>query len=121
MANRVRIGMTILAVPALLAGCGPNPIRDPAQLAAIRAEARALMADPPVDASSRVPERRWPRAIASLRPEWVRIDADGVEIVTKIYFDDSWGYFVPRDPARRPPARTGYSAVGEGIYWFHFS
>jgi hypothetical protein len=120
MAKRVRMGMSVAAALAL-AGCGPNPIRDPAELKAIRAEAQALMADPQVDASSRVPEARWPVAIASLRPEWVRIDADGVEIVTKIYFDDSWGYLVPRDPAQRPPARTGYLAVGEGVYWFHFS
>lgn len=105
----------------LLAGCGPTPARDPATLSAIRAEARTLMSNPQVDASSRVPESRWPRTIASLRPEWVRVDEDGVDILVKVYFDDAWGYFVPRHPAM-PRQRPGnHTRVGEGIYWYHFS
>ncbi|NYT41288.1 hypothetical protein HZY97_11005 [Sphingomonas sp. R-74633] len=120
--GQLREGMLVnLAALWLLAGCSPGHTRDPATLQAIRAEAQALMANPQVDASSRVPESRWPPAIAALRPEWVRIDEDGVEIPVRIYFDDSWGYFIPRDPRKPLKPRSGYSALGEGIYWYHFS
>ncbi|WHU01889.1 hypothetical protein [Sphingomonas sp. NIBR02145] len=119
--GRMRAQAVICVAVLVLPGCRPNPAQDPATLAAIRAEARALMANPHVDASSRVPESHWPRTIGSLRPEWVRIDEDGVDIPVKVYFDDSWGYWVPRDPARLPGRRSGYRAVGEGIYWYHFS
>jgi hypothetical protein len=73
----------------------------------------------PIKTSVLVPKSRWPRVIASLRPEFVSIYPDGVDIMTKPYFDGGWGYFVARNE-RKPPEPAGrFSALGVGVYWYH--
>ena len=102
---------------ALLTGCA-FPTRDPSKLKAIRAEALELMAQAAASEPS-LPESAWPPAIASLDPEFVTIRPDEVDIATKIYFEDHWGYVIPKDP-RKPPERAfSVSDLGHGVYWYH--
>lgn len=119
MAGLVKVrGTAMLAALALLAGCGPRPTHDPATLKAIRAEAQALAASRPVNADSTIPEAQWPHGIAALRPQRVWADKSGVGILIEAEFDDSFGYFVPRDPGFRPANDVRYQALGEGVFWF---
>jgi hypothetical protein len=111
-------GGVVLAAIVLLVACEPRPTWDRAKLKAIRAEAEVLMAKPSGQDRD-LPKAAWPRTIAALRPEFVWVDSDGVEIMTKPYFDGGWGYFVPRDP-RTPPEPAGrFEKAGEGVYWHH--
>lgn len=103
---------------ALLAGC-ERPTHDPSLLAAINAESRILMLAHPIDASTTVPKRQWPYAIASLKPENVTVYPHGVDISMKPYFDGGWGYFVSRDERETPQPAGRFSKLGEGIYWYH--
>jgi len=111
--------MAVLSALVLLVGCGPRPTRDQAMLKAIRAEALVLMASPAHDDASVLPKARWPQTIAALRPERVWVDPDGVEILTKGYFDGGWGYFVPRDPRQPLEPQGRFEKAGEGVYWHH--
>lgn len=120
MIGRMRKGaLGAMAALALLAGCGPAPARDPATLKAIKAEALAMMADPPAETFVLVAEHRWPHAIAGLRPNFVTVDQSGLDIVIQPYFDGGWGYFVPRDPHQSLQPEGRFSALGEGVYWYH--
>lgn len=111
-------GAVILAAIVLLIACEPRPTWDRTRLKAIRAEAELLMAKPPATDRD-LPKAAWPQTIAGLHPEFVSVYADGVEIMTKPYFDGGWGYFVPRDP-RTPPQPAGrFEMAGEGVYWHH--
>jgi len=109
----------------LLAGC-TRPTHDQSTLTAIKAESQILMVTERAvtfgtvtKAIVTVPKSRWPRVIASLKPEWVIVDQDGVNIVIKPFFDGGWGYFVPRSE-REPPEPAGrYSELGQGVYWYH--
>jgi hypothetical protein len=75
---------------ALLSGC-ERPTRDLTKLKAIKVEAQLLMRAYPIDADP--PKAQWPHTIASLEPDFVMINADGVHITTRTYFDGGWGYF----------------------------
>lgn len=70
-------------------------------------------------AEAEVPKPKWPRAIASLEPDFVSIYADGVHITTKAYFDGGWGYFVPRREQSPPEPVDRIEDVGQGVYWWH--
>lgn len=76
-----------------------------------------LMKSYPVDAKVR--KLQWPPRIASLRPEFVSINEDGVHITTKPYFDGGWGYFVPRREGGLPEPVERFEEVGQGVYWWH--
>lgn len=102
---------------ALLGGCA-FPTHDPSKLKAIRAEALALMAQAAASEPS-LPESAWPPAIASLDPELVFVDPDEVDIVTKIWFEDHWGYVIPKEPRKAPERAFGVSNLGHGVYWYH--
>jgi hypothetical protein len=109
----------------LLTGC-TRPTHDQSTLKAIKAESQILMlTEQPVTYGTvpkvivTVPKSRWPRVIASLKPEWVTVFPDGVDIMIKPFFDGGWGYFVPRSE-REPPEPAGrYSELGQGVYWYH--
>lgn len=73
--------LAALAVLAFVSGC-ERPTHDRIKLAAIEAEAQMLM-KASVDAN--VDKARWPRTIASLEPEFVMINPDGVHITTRAY------------------------------------
>jgi hypothetical protein len=106
-----------LAALTLLAGCA-WPSRDPAVLKAIRAESELLMATWPADRREDVPQARWPRTIAQLEPEWVRVTPQGVDILVKAQMDGGWGYFVaPRHPTLGRPGRP-MTDLGDGVYWY---
>lgn len=106
-----------VAAALTLGGC-EWPTHNPAKLKEIRTEAHALMKAHPGQAD--IPPEQWPRAIAALEPEFVRIGPQGVHITTRAYFDGGWGYFVPtprRGYVHEPGGR--YKEVGRGIYWWH--
>jgi hypothetical protein len=123
----------VLAIAlTLLTGC-TRPTHDQSTLKAIKAESQFLMVTeravtygtvpkdnvPVPKAMETVPKSRWPRVIASLKPEWVTVFPDGVDIMIKPFFDGGWGYFVPRSE-REPPEPAGrYSELGQGVYWYH--
>ena len=111
-----RVSFAILAAAGLLGGCN-RPTSDAVKLAAIEAEARMLMKALPAEAA--VPKAQWPQAIASLEPESVAVDADGVHITTKAYFDGGWGYFVPRRREYVPEPAGQFREVRKGVYWWH--
>lgn len=106
--------LALLAVPAVF----PWPTYDRRTLKEIRAESRILMRTYPVTGSTEVPRSRWPRAIASLEPEDVRVRPDGVHIWAVPFFDGGWGYLVARDERKPPEWEERYIALGEGVYWW---
>jgi hypothetical protein len=108
----------LLAPIILLAGC-TGPTRDRSTLKAIKAESATLMAAHPTGGNMRVPKSRWPHVIASLEPELVIVNPDGVDILAKPYFDGGWGYFVPRNERQAPQPEGRFSQLDRGIYWYH--
>lgn len=97
-----------------------GPTFDRAKLAAIRAEAHALMRTHPSPASGDwvdVPPRDWPRTIAGLHPERVQVTGWGLNIATKSYFDGGWGYHIPRDRNGLPMPPGCYSEPSAGVFW----
>ena len=120
------VAFAVLAIALiLLTGC-TRPTYDQSTLKAIKAESQVLMATQRAETYGPVPKRhvtfpknRWPQVIASLKPEWVAVFPDGVDIMIKPFFDGGWGYFVPRSE-REPPEPAGrYSELGQGVYWHH--
>jgi hypothetical protein len=101
---------------AALAGC-TRPTHDYATLAAIKTESLALMRAHPTKMDHPLPKGDWPRVIASLRPEFVRVDQEGVDIMVKPDFDGGYGYYVLRKGQELPGPAQMYSKLGEGIYW----
>ena len=116
--KRISRGGALIVLTALvvLGGC-EGPIHDRAKLKAIQAEAQMLMNAYPLDAT--LTKARWPRAIASLEPEFVMINPDGVHITTKADFDGGWGYFVPRKDGDLPEPVARFEEAGQGVYWWH--
>jgi hypothetical protein len=117
--SKYRFVVAVLAIAlTVLAGCA-QPTTDEPTLKAIAAESQMLMVAERTETFVNVPKSRWPRVIASLKPEFVTVFPDGVEIVIKPFFDGGWGYFVPRS-AREPPKPAGrYRELGHGVFWFH--
>jgi len=107
-----------LAALLLLSGC-ERPTHDPSKLIAIRAESETLMKAYSGVTAQSVPKQRWPQAIASLKPDLVSIDVDGVHITTKANFDGGWGYFVPRKDRELPEPAERFEVIGQGVYWWH--
>lgn len=102
----------------LLSSC-ERPTRDPVKLAAIKTESEILMKAQTGKNDEFVPNPAWPRGIASLKPDSVSIDADGVHITVKPYFDGGWGYFVPREEQQLPEPVGRFNEAGQGVYWWH--
>jgi len=88
-------------------------------LSAIKGEAHTLMLVYPVEKGFLdLPRDRWPRVIASLKPEFVTVGQDGVDVMIKPDFDGGWGYFVPKE-GKTPPFPPGSCTyVDEGVYWY---
>lgn len=109
------LGLALLPILALLATCA-QPTRDPSKIKAIRAESLELIAAGPTGAFTTAPKGGWPPAIASLDPDSVSVEPDGVDIMIKPSFDGGWGYYIPRDE-RNVPRNPGTSPLGHGVYW----
>lgn len=101
---------------ALLGGC-ERPTNDTATLGAINTEAHMLMRAHP--AAAELTQAQLPPAIASLEPEFVMINPDGVHITTRANLDGGWGYFVPRRYENLPEPTARFEEVGQGVYWWH--
>lgn len=110
-------GFATVAALTSLSGCA-RPTLDHSTLKAIRDESEILMKVHRVEADEEVPQARWPRSIASIEPQMVSINSDGVYITTKAYFDGGWGYFVPRQQRALPEPVERFEEVGQGIYWW---
>lgn len=113
---------------AILAAVGiylafPHPIYDQARLKAIGAEALLLEPAHPVKPPAQwanIPKDQWTPAIASVHPLWVTVYPGTVMITERVYFDDSWGYFIPRDGRKPANCSNDCWEVSQGVYWFHF-
>jgi hypothetical protein len=116
----VRRVLAVACAAASLSACA-FPTRNPATLHAIRSEAAALMATHPVKPPNdwaNVPEKQWPAAIASLKPEHVTVYRWGVDIVVKPSFDGGWGYQIARNRKDLPNPQGCYSKVYGGVFWY---
>ncbi len=76
-----------------------------------------LMRAYPIDADP--PKAQWPHTNASLEPEFVMINQDGVHITTRAYFDGGWGYSVPRGAQDSPEPAGRFEEAGQGVYSWH--
>jgi hypothetical protein len=109
------------------------PVRDPAVLKALNAEARVLIAKKFVTTKKwsreanvegehgeiTVRKTEWPPTIASLHPEFVTVyPGDSVEILTEIYFDGGWGYWVQIGNSQLPGPKERYEYLGENVYFW---
>jgi len=111
-------GLVILLSVGSILGCA-FPTHDRDKLAAVRAESYALLQAHVTTQVSEIPEREWPSAIASLRPETVWVDKDGVEILVKPFFDGGYGYYVPREGREQQVSRELFKNLGQGVFWHH--
>ncbi|WP_324749076.1 hypothetical protein SH591_10490 [Sphingomonas sp. LY54] len=113
--NRVVV-LAVVAALVLISAC-ERPIQNPTKLSAIKVEAQMLMKAHPVAAE--ITRAQWPPAVASLKPEFVTIDPDGLHITTRAYFDGGWGYFVPRKSGPLPEPVGRFEKVADGVFWWH--
>lgn len=97
---------------------GTGLIEDQTELRAIKGEAELLMSEGPAKGWT-VPKSQWPPAIARLRPQAVTVEADGVDILTRPFFDGGWGYLIPRHGRAAPEPAGRFSAAGQGVYRYH--
>jgi hypothetical protein len=89
---------------------------DQSVLKAIKAESLTLMATAPTETYSNAPKSRWPRMIASLKPQWVTVyPGHGVLILITPFFDGGWRYYVPK--SEQEPPEPGCSRIGQGVHW----
>ena len=74
------------------------------------------------DRSGEVPESEWPYAIADvLHPEAIRIEEEGVYILTSAFLASETGVFVPRHPKLFTPvpgADPEYNRVALDVYTY---
>jgi len=98
----------------------PHPTHDQAELKAIAAESRRLMATHPIIPPERwvaVPENQWPPVITSLKPFSVTVYRGNVHISTKPYFDGGWGYGFAPDKRNLGMLAECWSELGHGVFW----
>lgn len=90
---------TLILTLALLlsAACSPVPSLDEAEAAEVVREARELMSSSKEGES--ISADRWPAAIRRLDPNSVRVDKEGLYIVTYTLYVEEQGLFVPREPS----------------------
>lgn len=115
----MRVSACAAVIALTLLGACYWPTSDRAQLNAIKAAAQTIMETYPPDALQTVPETLWPPAIASLEPEHVMINAEGMHIMTKPFLDGGWGYLVVRGGHVAPEPEGRFREVAEGVYWWH--
>jgi len=106
-----------LTVAAFITGC-TRPTHDHATLAAIKTESAAIMRVHPTKMGHPLPQAEWPHVIASLKPAFVSVDQEGVDIMVKPDFDGGYGYYVLKKGNELPGPPKRYSELDEGIYWY---
>jgi hypothetical protein len=109
----------IVSSSIMLTGCGPRPTHDAAKLQEIASAAQTVLASHPAGAPQQLPPNQLPQGITRLHPQLVIAEAEGLEIVTKPYFDGGWGYYVRRPGRELPQPKARFSELGTGVYWFH--
>lgn len=85
---------------------------------AIKAESEAMMRTHSTKAL-KIPRKELPPVITGLRPVFVTVSPEGIDIVVKPYFDGGYGYYVPKDGRGPPEPVKRYSKLDDGIYWYH--
>ncbi|WP_326525409.1 hypothetical protein [Sphingomonas sp.] len=108
-----------MAVFLLLPSCWPAPSESASTLRAIAGEAHELMSRPGSDWLASQPAYQLPPVIAALKPDFISVHDDGIDIVTTAFFDGGWGYYVPRSPQPSPGQLFRHRNLGHGVYWFH--
>jgi len=94
-----------------------SPTHDEVKLGAISKESRTLVALSSTQGWRNIPKDRWPPTIASLNPQWVRVENRGVEVLIEGFFDGGWGYDIVLDGGKPPMPMECYQSLGRGIYW----
>lgn len=98
----------------------PHPTYDPAILKTLAAESRQLMAANPVGPGPLgigIPQDKWPRTIASLKPYAVIVRPGMVDITTEPFFDGGWGYGFATDKQNLTMLPECWSDLGHNLYW----
>ena len=94
----------VIVISCLLFGaCVRAPSVSESEAAAFEAAARALLARGSVGEASSA----WPAEIRALKPNAVRVTAEGIYVVTSSWFVEEAGLFVPRDSSAFVPASGG--------------
>ena len=88
----MRISIVLLTV--LLAACMREPDISPAEAQGFLAAAEDIMQNSDLQGS--IPEQEWPKEIAALEPESVRMTPEWLYVVTDSWFVEEAGLFVPR-------------------------
>jgi len=117
----LRIAIPLLVLLATTIYCSfPHPTHDQAELKALAAEARQLMAAHPLTYSRRygdLSEDSWPPAVKKVGARYVIVRPGMVDITTKPFFDGGWGYGFAPDKRSLPMLAKCWSALGHGLYW----
>jgi hypothetical protein len=117
----LRFAVPIIVLIAVAIYCAfPHPTHNQAQLKAIAAESRRLMATYPLGPSGQsahIPKGKWPPTIAKLEPYSVIVRHGMVDITTKPFFDGGWGYGFAFDKQDLTMLVECWSELGHGVYW----
>ena len=108
----------VLAALVVVVACA-RPTHHQETLKAIKHESQLLMRTHAMQSDGAVPKNRWPRVIASLEPEMVTVYSEGVDILIRPGLDGGYGYHVPKSERGPPKPQGRFSAVGQGVYWYH--
>lgn len=121
MKGCLRIVLPIIVLIAVAIYCAfPHPTHNQAQLKALAADSRHLMASYPLgssEQSAHVPKGKWPPSIAKLEPYSVTVRHGMVDIATKPFLDGGWGYGFATDKQDLSMLVECWSELGHGVYW----
>jgi hypothetical protein len=117
----LRIGVPVIILMVLgIYSAFPHPTHNQTILKTAAAESQQLIANHsinPKDESLWLPKEQWPPAIASLKPEFVIVDQDSVDITTKSFFDGGWGYGYAKNKRHLGMLEECWSELGHDMFW----
>lgn len=112
------VAATLTIVAAWYVLRSPVPRIDAATAARLSAFADRWVQ--PAEDSQIAPDS-WPAEVRGLRPQSVRLTADGLYIELGSQFVTSWGLFILRSDSPFQPTRTtdpSYRLLQERVYWY---
>ena len=117
----LQIAVPIIILIALAIYCAfPHPTHNQDQLKAVAAEASHLVKTYPLGKSVRwveITKSKLPPSIAELKPSSVTVRPGMVDITTKSFFDEGWGYGFTLDKQNLTMLVECWSELGYGVYW----
>jgi hypothetical protein len=117
----LRNGIPIIALLVVaIYSAFPHPSYNQAELKAIAAESRGLMASYPLGPSGHyisIPKDKWPPVITGLKPYSVTVYHGMVDITTKPFFDGGWGYGFALQKRDLTMLVECWSELDQSVYW----